>query len=79
MAVSRGLDRGRARFRHDTVTSEKEQSVQLSQDARPRPAERPPLTVSPRPKPSVRRSQERRAVRNHERLVAAWLRSLSVR
>jgi hypothetical protein len=35
--------------------------------------------VSSRSKPSLRRSEQRRLMREQERLVASWLRSLSVR
>jgi hypothetical protein len=37
----------------------------------------PPVTS--RPKPSLRRSEQQRLMREQERLVANWLRSLSVR
>jgi hypothetical protein len=36
-------------------------------------------SVTSRPKPSLRRSEQQRVTREHERLVASWLRSLSVR
>ena len=36
-------------------------------------------SVTSRPKPSLRRSEQQRLTREHERLVASWLRSLSVR
>jgi hypothetical protein len=36
-------------------------------------------SVTSRPKPSLRRSEEQRVMREQERLVASWLRSLSVR
>lgn len=42
----------------------------------------PPAAVLLRPKPSKPsddRTREQRAVRNHERLVTEWLRSLSTR
>jgi hypothetical protein len=35
--------------------------------------------VISRPKPSLRRSEQQRLMREQERLVANWLRSLSVR
>jgi hypothetical protein len=35
--------------------------------------------VISRPKPSLRRSEQQRLMREQERLVASWLRSLSVR
>jgi hypothetical protein len=35
--------------------------------------------VMSRPKPSLRRSEQQRHMREQERLVANWLRSLSVR
>jgi hypothetical protein len=35
--------------------------------------------VISRPKPSLRRSEQQRLMREQERLVAIWLRSLSVR
>jgi hypothetical protein len=53
--------------------------VQPTQETRPQPVERPAFPVPDRPKPSSRRTHEQRVVRNHERLVAAWLRSLSAR
>jgi len=36
-------------------------------------------SVISRPKPSLRRSEQQRLMREQERLVASWLRSLSVR
>jgi hypothetical protein len=36
-------------------------------------------SVTSRPKPSLRRSEQRRLMREQERLVASWLRSLSIR
>jgi hypothetical protein len=41
-------------------------------------AEAAPPVIS-RPKPSLRRSEQQRLMREQERLVASWLRSLSVR
>jgi len=54
------------------------QAVQHAQAATAK-ATTPAVGARPRPRPSDRRSQEQRRVRNHERLVAAWLRSLSTR
>jgi hypothetical protein len=36
-------------------------------------------SVTSRPKPSLRRSEQQRVTREQEHLVASWLRSLSVR
>jgi hypothetical protein len=36
-------------------------------------------SVTSRPRPSLRRSEQQRLTREQERLVASWLRSLSVR
>jgi hypothetical protein len=41
-------------------------------------AQAAPPVIS-RPKPSLRRSEQQRLMREQERLVANWLRSLSVR
>jgi hypothetical protein len=41
-------------------------------------AQTAPPVIS-RPKPSLRRSEQQRVMREQERLVASWLRSLSVR
>jgi hypothetical protein len=41
-------------------------------------AQAAPPVIS-RPKPSLRRSEQQRLMREQERLVASWLRSLSVR
>jgi hypothetical protein len=41
-------------------------------------AQAAPPAIS-RPKPSLRRSEQQRVMRQQERLVANWLRSLSVR
>jgi hypothetical protein len=54
-------------------------SLQVTHDAPTRAARQTTRPVDPRPKPSDRRTREQRAVREHERLVAAWLRSLSSR
>ncbi len=53
--------------------------MQPAQETRPQPVVRPTVPFASRPKPSSRGTRERRVVRNHERLVAAWLRSLSAR
>lgn len=54
-------------------------SLQVTHDAPTRVATQSTKPVEPLPKPSDRRSREQRALRDHERLVAAWLRSLSTR
>jgi len=52
-----------------------QQSPQAQVGAREQEA---PSVIS-RPKPSLRRSEQQRFTREQERLVAIWLRSLSVR
>jgi hypothetical protein len=53
--------------------------LHATQHASTRTIERPAAPVSTPPKPSDRRSHDQQAVRKRERLVAAWLRSLSQR
>jgi hypothetical protein len=53
--------------------------LQATEHAPTQTAPRPVKPAVPRPKPSDRASQQERLEKTRERLVAAWLRSLSPR
>jgi hypothetical protein len=54
-------------------------NVQQTPQAQVAAREQEAPSVTSRPKPSLRRSEQQRLMRKQERLVASWLRSLSVR